>query len=108
MSRFDEALKFYKSKTGDLLDIPYVYRFSEEFSECFYRNEELTTFDDWTKLETLLNQKITYDEFDYIRDNTFMDFYDLTEQSPELDDIEYLLNSLRDGQKREFDLEHLL
>lgn len=104
MGWYEEALHYYEKRIGISFErLAYVERFPEEFGECFARQESLATFDDWTKMEELSNQKIPFDTYMTLRNRLCLDVPTLNADSPEVEEFIVALEEMNRQKELERD-----
>lgn len=95
MGWYEEALRYYQKRIGISFErLAYVEQFAEEFGECFARQQSLATFDDWTKMETLSNQKIPFETYMTLRNQLCLDVPTLDADSPEVEEFVEALEAM--------------
>lgn len=64
------ALDYYSDKVGRDIENEFVRAHAEELVYCFHNEKEFNEFDYWTEYETLLGEKISYEEYVAVDDES--------------------------------------
>lgn len=78
------ALDYYSKKAGIDIENEFVRQHADELAYCFHNEMELIDFDWWTHYETVLGEKLSFDEYRYIDQEYDGDPMELQAGDPEV------------------------
>ena len=89
--RFDDVVSYYSFHADTDIENAFVRSHAYELVDCYERHAPLTAFDAWTRYEELLQEEMSYSEYEYIDTLVEGSPFELTEKADSL-----LLKGLRE------------